>query len=138
MTLEPYKLTLTQPAADEYVRLRTIAGLTPMSHEAARIGLPRSIIAVCVRQGDTLVGMGRVIGDGGLFFQVVDIAVHPDHQRKGVGTLVMQALIEQLKSTAPSGAYVSLIADDGAEYLYQRFGFKPTAPRSIAMAQILP
>jgi hypothetical protein len=38
------------------------------------------------------------------------------------------------RKTAPSGAHVSLIADGEAHRLYSQFGFRPTAPESIAMA----
>lgn len=57
------------PAAVEYLALRQIAGLSPMSREGAEIGLPRSLFAVCLREADVLIGMGRVIGDGGCFFK---------------------------------------------------------------------
>ena len=32
-----------------------------------------------------VIAIGCPIGDGALFLQVVDIAVHPAHQRKGLG-----------------------------------------------------
>ena len=78
--------------------------------------------------------MGRVIGDGGCFYQVVDIAVHPDYQRQGIGFQVMARLMEQLRSNAPASAYVSLIADGEACRLYEKFGFEFTAPASVGMA----
>jgi len=125
------------PTPEEYVGLRDLAGLSPMTLEAARIGLPNSVAALTLRKDGLLVGMGRVIGDGGMFFQVVDVAVHPDHQRRGLGRIIMQNLMEQLKAAAPAGAYVSLIADDGADRLYREYGFTPTAPRSIGMSLFL-
>ena len=137
MNTQDYKTQFTLPDAKEYVHLRKLAGLSPMPLTAATVGLPNSVISVTIRQADTLVGMGRVIGDGGLFFQIVDIAVHPEHQRRGLGRQVMHNLMQKLRETAPTGAYVSLIADDGADRLYQEFGFKPTAPRSIGMSMFL-
>ena len=41
--------------------------------------LPNTVFAVVIRKDGEAVGMGRVVGDGGLFFQVVDIAVLPEH-----------------------------------------------------------
>lgn len=79
--------------------------------------------------------MGRVIGDGGLFYQLV--AVDPHHQGRGIGKWIVQELIEELKRIVPAEAYVSLIADGQANSLYARFGFEPTAPDSIGMAQWL-
>ncbi|MGE1080630.1 GNAT family N-acetyltransferase, partial [Bacillus subtilis] len=73
-------------------------------------------------------------GDGGCFFQVVDIAVKPEHQGRGLGKAIMNALMEHVKSEFPASAYVSLIADVPANKLYEKFGFKETAPRSLGMA----
>lgn len=126
--------TRTVPDVDEFIELRRIAGLSVNTVEAARKGLAGTCYSVCVRDAEALVGMGRVIGDGGCFYQVVDIAVHPDYQRRGIGFQIMTHLMEQLRGEAPESAYVSLIADGGANNLYEKFGFKSTAPASIGMA----
>jgi ribosomal protein S18 acetylase RimI-like enzyme len=116
--------------------LRRIAGLTPRSVEAAAAGLPHTVAAIVVRHGDEAVGMGRTIGDG-LFYQVVDIAVDPAHQGRGLGKAIVNSLMDALRAIAPAEAYVSLIADGKANALYAQFGFTPTAPASIGMAQWL-
>ena len=87
-----------------------------------------------VRKDGVAVGMGRVIGDGGLFFQVVDIAVDPAHQGRGLGKIIVGTLVAHLRSSAPAGAYVSLMADGEAFRLYAQFGFELTAPASVGMA----
>jgi ribosomal protein S18 acetylase RimI-like enzyme len=78
--------------------------------------------------------MGRLIGDGGCFFQVVDIAVEPQHQGRGLGKAIMSAIMNYVNIELPSSAYVSLIADVPANKLYEQFGFNETAPRSLGMA----
>jgi GNAT superfamily N-acetyltransferase len=78
--------------------------------------------------------MGRVIGDGGTAFQIVDIAVLPEHQKRGLGKRIVSALVDWLHANAPKSAYVSLIADGPAKDLYAQYGFEPTAPASIGMA----
>lgn len=122
------------PAVDDYLRLRRIAGLTPRSPAAALAGLPKTVAGVVIRKDGQALGMGRVVGDG-LFYQVVDIAVDPAHQRQGLGKAVMAGLMSQLDQMASAEAYVSLIADGAAHLLYAQFGFAPTAPASIGMAQ---
>jgi hypothetical protein len=47
----------------------------------------------------------------------------------------MTYLMAELEKLAPAEAYVSLIADGEAHRLYAQFGFRPTAPASIGMAQ---
>ncbi|MGI9202982.1 MAG: GNAT family N-acetyltransferase [Woeseiaceae bacterium] len=125
------------PAVKEYMALRIAAGLDPKSPEAAKLGLPNSLFAVCVRDDAQLIGMGRIVGDGGCNFEVVDIAVHPDWQRRGIGYQVMQSLIKYLEANAPPSAYVSLIADGDASRLYEKFGFEFTSPESVSMALAL-
>jgi GNAT superfamily N-acetyltransferase len=132
MKSEPV-LSLDTPAPDEYRSLRVAAGLSAMSEEAAVRGLPSSWCSVCVRVDDQLIGMGRVVGDGGCFFLVVDIAVDPSWQKQGVGKRIMAALMEQLHARAPAGAMIGLFADGQAYRLYQQYGFKLLAPAAQGM-----
>ncbi len=129
-----YTLVFATPTIEDYCRLRVVAGLSPRSAAAAAAGLPNTVVGLVVKYADVAVGMGRVIGDG-LFYQVVDIAVEPGHQRHGLGKAIIEGLMDALKRKAPAEAYVSLMADGQAHGLYQEFGFKPTAPTSIGMAQ---
>ena len=122
------------PGDEEYRTLRSAAGLSGKTAEAAAQGLPGSLYAVCVRQGERLIGMGRVIGDGGLNYEIVDMAVDPAFQRQGIGYRIMEMLVGYIRRTAPPSAFVCLIADHGAPALYEKFGFTPTAPVSIGMA----
>lgn len=128
------ELSEETPGTDEYRGLRVAAGLSAKTAEAASLGLPGTLYAVCLRRDGELIGMGRIIGDGGLNYEVVDIAVRPDHQRQGLGSRVMTALMNWLRDHAPASAYCCLIADDDAPALYAKFGFELTAPRSVGMA----
>ncbi len=129
-----YTVTVEIPGIEDYCRLRRVAGLTPRSEKAAAAGLPNTVVAVLVRHDAEVVGMGRVMGDG-LCYQVVDIAVEPAHQGRGLGKAIMSTLMKELRQLAPAEAYVSLIADGDAKHLYAQYGFEPTEPKSIGMAQ---
>ncbi len=121
-----------QPTVEQYLALRSEAGLSAMSVEGATIGLPRSSFVVTLYKEGNLIGMGRVIGDGGCFFQVTDIAVKPSHQGRGLGKIIMSE-IRAFLDTVPDKAYVSLIADGEASKLYAQYGFEPVMPRSQGM-----
>jgi GNAT superfamily N-acetyltransferase len=121
------------PDVDDYRRVRLAAGLQDRAREAAEIGLRNTWFGVSVLLHGVVVGMGRIVGDGGCFFQVVDIAVLPEHQGKGLGKRIMKALTDHLEENAPASAYVSLIADGEAHRLYAQYGFQMTAPESIGM-----
>jgi GNAT superfamily N-acetyltransferase len=122
------------PSVETYRHLRVASGLSPKSAEAAARGLPNTLFGVQVLHAGTPVGMGRVIGDGGTAFQVVDIAVLPEHQGRGLGRRIMEEIVGWLQANVPDGGYVSLLADVPADALYARFGFLPTAPRTVGMA----
>ena len=77
--------------------------------------------------------MGRVIGDGGWYFHIADMATLPHHQRLGLGRAVLDALLAEIDTHAPSGPYVTLLADEPGRALYAGAGFVPTAPHSIGM-----
>lgn len=128
-----YSLILATPSVETYLALRRETGLSAKTEQAATRGLPASLFAVQVLHQGNPVGMGRVIGDGGCFYQVTDIAVLPVHQGKGLGKRVMQAIRRYLDENAPTSAYISLLADGEAHHLYAQFGFTPTAPASIGM-----
>ena len=121
------------PGPEDYCRLRADAGMAPRSVAAARQGLPNTLYGVSLLLDGQIVGMGRVIGDGGCFFIVVDIAVTPSLQGQGLGKRIMAALDHWLRANAPPSAVVSLVADGDARHLYARFGFVETAPFSVNM-----
>ena len=132
-----YEMVPEAPSLADYMRLRSVAGLTPFAEAAAHAGLPGTFTAVVVRFEGKAIGMGRVIGDGGLFFQVTDIAVHPAHQGRGLGKAIVEALLDALAHRIAAPAYVSLVADGEASKLYAQFGFVPVAPKSQGMAQMV-
>ena len=86
-----------------------------------------------IQEGGEVIGMGRVIGDRGCFCQVVDICVIPERQGRGIGNLIMDKITQYIQTHLPKSCYVSLIADGDASYLYEKFGFKGTLPKSKGM-----
>lgn len=121
------------PSIDDYRRLRSSAGLSARSAEAAALGLANTLFGVSILDGARIVGMGRIIGDGGCFFVVVDIAVQPEYQGQGLGKRIMEALSAWLRANAPVSSNVSLFADGKARQLYAHYGFVETGPVSVGM-----
>lgn len=129
-----YTTLLATPSVEVYQHLRVGSGLSAKSAEAAACGLPNTLFAVQILHEGLPVGMGRVIGDGGTAFQVVDIAVLREHQGRGLGKRVMAEIERWLREHVPVTGYVSLLADVPADVLYGQFGFVPTAPKTLGMA----
>ena len=114
-----------QPASvAEYRSLRMRAGMRAAPDATVETGLKGTLHGVWLREHGELVGMGRVIGDGGCFAQVTDIVVDPACQGQGWGTKIVARIVHWCDTELPSGCFVSLIADAGAEGLYERAGFE--------------
>lgn len=96
--------------------------------------LAHSICGVVALDGDAVVGMGRVVGDGVLYFYLQDIAVLPDCQKQGIGQRIVQALLDQIAPYAP--AFVGLFATPDGMPLYERAGF--STGDMAGMFQVLP
>ena len=133
MTSE-YTVVDTVPSAEDFCRLREIAGLSARPLAAAKAGLPRSCFGVHLLWQGVPVGMGRIVGDGALNFEIVDIAVDPAHQGRGLGRIIIEKLTGWLDDNAFKGAYVSLVAD--VPELYAKFGFDLVRPESEGMARV--
>lgn len=131
------------PTPQVYHDLRKLAGLTPPPLEPIAKSLANSFACFLAYERkhmlndttpgpeQTPVAMGRLLGDGALFLQLCDVAVHPAHQRKGLGKRVMQMLVDYVDKHAPH-AYVSLVAEPAGQKLYAQYGFKDVKP-SIGM-----
>lgn len=116
---------------DDFMRLRQVAGLSARPRAGAERALPNSLYGVQITLSGLVVGMGRVVGDGGLNFEIVDVAVDPEHQGKGLGRQIMSHIMGYLERAAPQGAYITLMAD--VPSLYEKFGFKLSRPASEGM-----
>lgn len=125
------------PDVDDYLRLRAAAGMHAKTREAAARALPNTLYGVQLQHDGELVGMGRVIGDNGCFFTIVDIAVAPAWQGRGLGKRIMTALDAWLRDNVPPSAYVTLVADGDARHLYAKFGFVESAPVAVNMEYVM-
>ncbi|MFJ5118132.1 GNAT family N-acetyltransferase [Kitasatospora sp. NPDC088548] len=134
---DPYELRVGVPSVDTFRHLRTAAGMSDRPAGAVAAGLPHTWHGVTAHLGQETVGMGRIVGDGGAVFQIVDVCVLPAHQGRGLGRRIMAHLTAELEHRAPAGAYVSLIADGDAHRLYAHYGFTQTAPHSVGMHRLV-
>lgn len=91
-------ITEEVPQLKEYFDLRFDAGLTEVEESIAETALNRSLLSVLVRDGnDRLIGMGRVIGDGALYFQLVDVMAAASYRDQGLEETIVSELLGRLK-----------------------------------------
>lgn len=70
-----------------------------------------------------LVGAGRAVADGLDAAYLVDVAVHPHHQGRGLGQAILRDLVRQCTGHRK----IMLFANPGTEPFYRRAGFLPMA-----------
>jgi ribosomal protein S18 acetylase RimI-like enzyme len=138
LSMEGIELVEQFPTADDYCRLRALAGMSPRTREAAQKGLPNTLYGVSLVRDGEVIGMGRIIGDGGCFYTVVDIAVAPAYQGREQGRRIMDALDAWLRRNVQSSAFVTLVADGDAKHLYAKYGFAESAPAAVNMEYVAP
>lgn len=129
-----YTLTDGVVDAETLLAVREAAGLSVYPLEQAKRGVANSIFGVGVHQGEKVIGIGRIIGDGGFFYDIVDIAVLPEHQGRGIGKMIMKRLVDYVVEELPPRIFVSLHADKGATGLYEKFGFRSRGADQPGMA----
>ena len=63
--------------------------------EQLRKGFENSMLTLAAYKDDQLLGIIRTVGDGHTIVFVQDILVFPEHQRKGVGSALLQAILDR-------------------------------------------
>jgi len=96
------------PKPGEYQALRRAVGWAEVEERSALKGLEGSLYAVCAVKEGRVVGCGRVVGDGGIYFYLQGVIVLPAHQGLGLGRLIMTALLYGFRNQSQQ---IALIAD---------------------------
>ncbi|ADG77704.1 GCN5-related N-acetyltransferase OS=Tsukamurella paurometabola (strain ATCC 8368 / DSM / CCUG 35730 / CIP 100753 / JCM 10117 / KCTC 9821 / NBRC 16120 /NCIMB 702349 / NCTC 13040) OX=521096 GN=Tpau_1072 PE=4 SV=1 [Tsukamurella paurometabola] len=121
------------PPMADYLRLRADSGLSPRTAAQAEGALANSWRWCHAMVDGEVVAMGRILGDGGWYFHIADMATLPAFQGRGIGRAILEWLLAEIRTHAPEDPYITLMADEPGRPLYRRLGFVETAPRSLGM-----
>lgn len=132
------EITNLLPTAQEYISLRFRSQMSESEKQIknVEIALRNSLYIVSVRDNDTLIGFGRIVGDGAITFIVSDIMVDKAYQGIGIGKKIMTDIDKYFDKHIDNDAYITLIADKPADKLYSKFSFKYAEPKSVGMIRI--
>ncbi|VFQ45400.1 GNAT family N-acetyltransferase [Desulfoluna butyratoxydans] len=125
------------PSIEEYQKLRDLVGWWETDLIATEIALNNSLFSVVAMEGETVIGIGRIAGDGGLYFYIQDVIVQPNCQSKGIGKAMMKELMTWVRQTAKPGSYIALMSAPGLEAYYEAFGFKMRKSDAPGMFQVI-
>lgn len=116
------------PSAAEYNQLRAAIGWGVYAEDVIERALPKTLYCLCAFVDGELVGMARVIGDGGMVYYIQDVIVLPAYQRQGIGTQMMDRVMDYIRAHASHNTIIGLMAACGKEPFYEKYGFtrRPT------------
>ncbi|WP_281555972.1 GNAT family N-acetyltransferase [Thalassomonas sp. RHCl1] len=130
---ENFTISHLSPSVAEFAALREKIGWGKTDEKMAEISLANSLFHVTLREQDRLIAMGRVIGDGAMFFYIQDVIVAPGYQQRGLGHIVMQQIEDYLLSAAATGATIGLLAAKGKEGFYRRYGYRDRCGETLGL-----
>jgi len=133
----PYRIKETKPTAAEWMSLRASVGWASFPEDVANKSLDATPYCVCAFDGESLVGMGRVLGDGVFTFYIGNVMVAPSHQGEGIGKAIMEVIMKHVDKNAYPGAIAGLLSINGFEDFYKQFGFveRPHGKRGSGMSK---
>lgn len=122
--------------AEDFIRLKMAAGFIERPLEQAEKAVKNSLFNVTAICGGKVVGMGRLVGDGAMYWYLQEIIVQPEYQGKGIGKSIVNRLLEHIRSAAIPGTIIDigLTAVKGKEPFYEKFGF---TVRPTGMGQLM-
>lgn len=108
----------------EILALYASVGWTAYTDDPAalRSGFANSLLTLAAYEEAALAGLIRVVGDGQTIVFVQDILVHPQFQRRGIGSALLQAVLNQYANVRQ----IELLTDDTPKTttFYRSMGFQ--------------
>lgn len=110
---------------EEILALYTDAGWAAYTADpdTLRKGYENSLLVLAAYEGEELMGIIRVVGDGHTIVFVQDILVYKKYQRQGIGTALLKAVLERYSNVRQ----IELVTDDTSKTIafYRSVGFRP-------------
>ena len=107
----------------EILKLYSSVGWTAYTDEPQTLkqGFQNSLLVLAAYEGEELLGIIRVVGDGVTVVFIQDLLVFPEKQRNGVGTALVKAVLERY----PVVRQIELTTDQTPETaaFYKSLGF---------------
>lgn len=85
MTFELADNVLT---AEDFIRLKVAAGFIERPLQQVEKALKNGLFNVSAICDGKVVGMGRLVGDGAMYWYLQEIIVQPEYQGRGIGKIL--------------------------------------------------
>lgn len=130
-----YKLVKNQLKAEDFIRLKIATGFKDRPIEQVERALAKDLFDIVATVNNEVIGMGRLVGDGEMYWYLQEIIVLPEFQGKGIGTSIVNYLLNYIFEHTEPGTFTSigLTAAQGKDSFYERFGFS----KSLGMTKYI-
>ncbi len=140
--MDNIKIIENDMTVEEYKYLHDQVGWARYSDRQIELALKNCLYLVkAVDCRGKLIGMGRIVGDGGVICYIQDLIVLPEAQGKGVGSLLINRLKEFVTSITEEETVMKLclMCAKGRESFYVKHGFvgRPTEELGPGMIQYI-
>ena len=132
-----YVIKNTAVSPDDYNELREKSGIgNKKSKENAETAIENSLFITSIYDGDKLIAMARVVGDGAISLVVTDVMVDSEYQKNGLGRVLMNEINKYLDENYDEDSYIILLANTPYDAFYEKFHFKQF-PNKKGMLRVL-
>lgn len=109
----------------DYNDLRKSVDWIQITERRAQTALQNAFYLCVAMDGDTPVGMARIVSDGGYTYFITDVIVRPEYQGNKIGTGLISRLMDYIEKDVMEGetVMVSLMSAYERESFYEKFGF---------------
>jgi predicted N-acetyltransferase YhbS/uncharacterized glyoxalase superfamily protein PhnB len=122
------KISERIPSTEEYLKLISAVGWGKYTNSVLVERILSAPLFAVVAEDETtheVIGCALLLGDEVSFYYVKDVMVHPEWQRRHVGSTMMRKLTDWLDQNAPANAFVTLVTPENLAPFYQQFDFAP-------------
>ncbi|AHV95740.1 GNAT family N-acetyltransferase [Paenibacillus sabinae] len=137
MLSEQYEIIERLPTVLEHKTLWEAVGWGKVNIEMTEQSIANSVYGVIAISDGNVIGMGRIVGDGAMYYYIQDVAVLPEHQNKGIGKEIIDKLLNYINVNCAGAGFVGLFASHGKDEFYEKFGFKDHSPGMTGMFMVM-
>jgi GNAT superfamily N-acetyltransferase len=127
--------------ASQFLLLREAVGWQGVENQIEK-ALKAGLYNVLAKDENDVVGMGRLVGDGVMYWYVQDVIIRPEYQGKGIGKTIMEHIIRHIEKSSLPGTTVTvgLMAAKGKDAFYEKLGFvaRPSEIYGAGMIKLHP
>lgn len=120
------------------VEMRQSVGWTGNVQQIQK-SLENGLYSLAATDGQCIVGMGRLVGDGAMYWYIQDLIVKPAYQERGIGASLLKRLISYAVRTSLPETTISigLMSVKGREPFYEKYGFIDRPNETLGAGMVL-